>query len=187
MNNLMDKSLKSLGLIAVFGALALPAGAQTGPDATAELLDSEGNRVGTVEFTSGEDGVHIQTLVEGFDAAVTDDARGEHGLHIHETGACTAPDFTSAGGHFNPTDAGHGLLNPDGPHAGDLPNIWIEADGSADYTVTTDLISLEPGDRSVFDSDGSAVVIHSGPDDYLTDPSGDSGDRLACGVIVPNQ
>jgi Cu-Zn family superoxide dismutase len=143
-----------------------------------------------------EDGVQIQTLIEGFDTAVTDEARGEHGLHIHETGECTAPDFSSAGGHFNPTDAEHGLLQPDGPHAGDLPNIWIEADGSADYTVTTNLITLEPGDgqrpaqmgdRSLFDSDGSAVVLHAGPDDYITDPAGDSGDRLACGVIVPNQ
>lgn len=142
-----------------------------------------GNRVGTVEFTSVEDGVQIQTQIEGFDAAVAGDERGQHGFHIHETGQCTPPDFSAAGGHFNPTGVGHGLLDPDGPHAGDLPNLWIEADGSADYTVTSDLISLEPGERSLFDSDGSAVVIHSGPDDYLTDQAGDSSSRLACGVI----
>ncbi|PSN11564.1 superoxide dismutase [filamentous cyanobacterium CCT1] len=201
----MKKFIGYLGLTAVLAALSLPAAAQTEPDATAELLDAEGNRVGTVEFTSVEDGVQIRTLVEGFDAAVTGDQRGQHGLHIHETGECTAPDFSSAGGHFNPTDADHGLLDPDGPHAGDLPNIWIEADGSADYTVTTNLITLEEGDgqrpaqeddgqrpvqegdRSLFDSDGSAIIIHSGADDYITDPSGDSGDRLACGVIEPNQ
>ena len=183
----MNKLAGCLGLTAVLAALSLPAGAQTGPDATAELLDAEGNRVGTVEFTTVEDGVQIQTLIEGFDAAVTDEVRGEHGFHIHETGECTAPDFSSAGGHFNPTAAQHGLLQPDGPHAGDLPNIWIEADGSADHTVTTNLITLEEGDRSLFDSDGSAILIHSGPDDYLTDPAGDSGDRLACGVIRRNQ
>lgn len=180
----MNRILGCLGLSAVLGAISLPAAAEYVPGAMAELYDAQGNRVGTVEFTSVEDGVQIQTQIEGFDAAVTGDQRGQHGFHIHETGDCSAPDFSSAGGHFNPTDVGHGLLDPDGPHAGDLPNLWIEANGSADYMVTTDLISLEPGERTLFDRDGSAVVIHSGPDDYLTDPAGASGSRLACGVIT---
>lgn len=194
----MNKILGCLGLTLALGGSGLPALAQisipsaippaaTTPDAMAELYDAQGNRVGMVELTSVEDGVQIQAQIEGFDAAVSGEERGQHGFHIHETGDCTAPDFSSAGGHFNPTGVGHGLLDTDGAHAGDLPNLWIEADGSADYTVTTDLVSLTPGERSVFDSDGRAFVLHSGADDYLTDPAGDSGDRLACGVIRPTQ
>lgn len=176
-----------LSLLAT-GAIALPVMAQgMPPTATAELIDTEGNQVGIVTLTSVDDGVQLAVLIEGLDNAAMNDVRGQHGFHIHETGDCSAADFSSAGGHFNPTDTGHGLLDPDGPHAGDLPNLWIEADGSADYTVTTDLISLTPGDRSVFDSDGSAIIIHAGPDDYLTDPAGDSGGRIACGVIQPVQ
>lgn len=183
----MDKLIGCLTLILALGKFSLPAVAQSLPDAIAELYDAQGNQVGMVELTQVEDGVQIHTRIEGFEAAVTGGERGEHGFHIHETGECVAPDFTSAGGHFNPTGVGHGLLDPDGPHAGDLPNLWIEADGSADYTVTTDLISLEAGDRTIFDSDGSAFVLHADADDYLTDPAGDSGSRLACGVIQPLQ
>jgi superoxide dismutase, Cu-Zn family len=183
----MDKILVCLLLTSAMGVLSLPALAQDMPGAVAEMYDTEGNRVGIIELTTVEDGVQIQTQLEGFDAAVTGGERGEHGFHIHEKGDCSAPDFSSAGGHFNPTGVGHGLLDTDGPHAGDLPNLWIEADGSADYTLTTDLVSLTPGERSVFDEDGSSFVIHAGPDDYLTDPAGDSGGRIACGVIVQNE
>lgn len=182
----MNQVLVCLLLTSALGGLPLSAAAQNAPGATADLYDAQGNQVGTVELTPVADGVPIQTQVEGFDVAVSGDERGEHGFHIHETGDCTAPDFSSAGGHYNPTGVDHGLLDPDGPHAGDLPNLWIEADGSADYTVTTDRITLDSGERGVFDRDGSAFVIHSGPDDYLTDPAGDSGSRLACGVIRPN-
>jgi len=134
-----------------------------------------------------KDGVQIRVRLDGFKSAVMGGERGQHGFHIHEVGKCTPPAFLSAGGHFNPTGAKHGLLDPDGPHAGDLPNLWIEADGSADYTVTTNLITLGPGKRSVFDKNGSALLIHTGPDDYITDPAGDSGDRIACGVITRTQ
>ena len=105
-----------------------------------------------------------------------------HGLHIHTVGACT-PDFAAVGGHFNPTTAQHGLDNPNGPHAGDLPNLEIDADGNGTYEATTTLVTLDQGDNSLFDSDGSALVIHAAPDDLVTDPSGNSGDRIACGVI----
>ena len=172
-------------LVVALGAFCLPAWAQSMPEAIAELYDTDGTKVGMVELRSVEDGVQVLTRVKGFEAAVTGGQRGEHGFHIHEAGDCSASDFTSAEGHFNPTRMDHGLLDPDGAHAGDLPNLWIEADGSADYTLTTDLVSLKPGERYVFDSDGSSFIIHAGPDDYLTDPSGDSGSRLACGVIQP--
>jgi Cu-Zn family superoxide dismutase len=153
--------------------------------AIAILRDAQGNFVGTVLLTETEAGVRIQAMIQNFDAAVMGNQRGQHGFHIHEVGECEAPDFTSAGGHFNPTGEGHGFFDPDGTHAGDLINLWIEADGSGDYDVTTDLINLGEGDRNIFDEDGSSFILHQQPDDYQTDPAGNSGDRLACGVILP--
>ncbi|GAB4376213.1 MAG: superoxide dismutase family protein [Elainellaceae cyanobacterium] len=152
--------------------------------ATAILRDTEGNVVGNAIFTQTPEGVSIQAQFENLDAAVTGNERGQHGFHIHEVGECTAPMFESAGGHFNPTNVAHGLLDPDGPHAGDLINLWIEADGTADYDVVTDLITLGTGEHNILDADGSALIIHSEADDYHTDPSGASGDRIACGVIM---
>ena len=151
--------------------------------ATAELVDADGNVVGDANFTTGVEETGFVTIQVGL-SADSGLAPGEHGLHIHETGECSAPDFESAGGHFNPADAQHGLLNPEGPHAGDLPNLVVAEDGTADYLVTTALITLEEGDTSLFDGDGSALMIHEGADDYITDSSGDSGGRVACGVIA---
>jgi len=144
----------------------------------ASLQNGDGEYVGNAIFTQTSEGVIVQVTVEGFTAA----AAGPHGIHIHMVGACT-PDFAAAGSHFNPTAMQHGLDNPAGPHAGDLPNLEIDADGNGAFEATTDLITLEAGDHSVFDSDGSALVIHADPDDMMTDPSGNSGDRIACGVI----
>jgi Cu/Zn superoxide dismutase/glucose/arabinose dehydrogenase/mono/diheme cytochrome c family protein len=147
--------------------------------ATAELRDREGNTVGNATLTPADGGgVSIQVTLEGFNAASV----GEHGIHIHQAGACE-PDFQAAGSHFNPTDAQHGLLNRDGPHAGDLPNISVQQGGNAEYNVTTRLVTLGEGNNSLLDQDGSALVIHANPDDYATDPSGNSGDHIACGVI----
>lgn len=150
----------------------------TAPMAAAVLLDSEGNTVGDASFTETDEGVEIQVTLREFMAA----ADGEHGLHIHTTGACT-PDFSAAGGHFNPTGAEHGLENPNGPHAGDLPNLTVDADGNAMYQELNTIITLEEGETALMDADGSALVIHAGTDDMMTDPSGESGDRIACGVI----
>lgn len=111
-------------------------------------------------------------------------APGEHGFHIHETGSCEQPDFESAGGHYNPTDANHGMDDPEGPHAGDMKNIEVSEDGTVNTEVTADMVTLEEGqDNTLFTEDGTALVIHSGADDYETQPSGDAGDRIACGVI----
>jgi Cu-Zn family superoxide dismutase len=183
----MNTLLGFLLLAFTIGTFSLQALAQGTPSAIAELQDAQGNIVGNAYLTPTPEGVQIRMRIAGFDSAVTGGQRGEHGFHIHAVGDCTPPDFSSAGGHFNPTNVAHGFLDPAGPHAGDLPNLWIEADGSADYTVTTNLITLSPGERSIFDEDGSALIIHADPDDYLTDPSGASGDRLACGVINPVQ
>lgn len=180
--------LKALiGLISASLALSVvssPGQAQEAERAIAILRDSDGNVVGNAVLTETPDGVRVQAQITNLDAAVTGDERGQHGFHIHEVGQCTPPDFTSAGSHFNPTGADHGLLDPDGPHAGDLINLWIEANGQGDYDVVTDLITLGEGERSIFDEDGSALVIHATADDYHTDSSGESGDRLACGVIT---
>ncbi len=148
------------------------------PMAVATLLDADGNAVGDATFTETEEGVMIQVTLREFTAA----AEGEHGIHIHTTGACT-PDFQAAGGHFNPTDAQHGMENSAGPHSGDLPNLEVDADGNAVYEATDTMITLGDGEGSLFDEDGSALVLHADPDDMVTDPSGNSGDRIACGVI----
>jgi Cu-Zn family superoxide dismutase len=140
--------------------------------AMATLQDVDGNEVGQATFTESDDGVLIQVELQG----LTVESAGEHGIHIHTTGACT-PDSQAAGGHFNPMD------NPQGPHAGDLPNIEIDADGNATYEATAAMATLSEGENSLLDSDGSALVVHAGPDDMVTDPAGDSGDRVACGVI----
>ena len=150
--------------------------------ATAELMDAEGQSVGFANFiaTEGAEDVAIEVEVIGLDVQLA----GPHGIHIHTTGACT-PDFTAAGPHFNPTDMQHGLENPNGPHAGDIPNIEIDGDGNAFYYTTTNMISLGVGEDSLLDTDGSAIIIHANPDDLVTDPSGNSGDRIVCGVITP--
>ena len=152
---------------------------QQNQGARADIMDAQGNMVGTATFSMGENGVEVGVELSGF----SDASEGEHGIHIHQTGECQ-PDFEAAGSHFNPTDANHGFLSPDGPHAGDLPNIRVDAEGNASYQTTTNLVTLGDGERSLFDSDGSALIIHAQPDDYLTDPGGGSGDRIACGVIM---
>jgi Cu-Zn family superoxide dismutase len=108
---------------------------------------------------------------------------GTHGVHVHTVGKCEGPDFKSAGGHFNPTGKKHGKDNPDGPHAGDLLNFEVGADGRATTSVTDANVTLGPGANSLFQPGGTAVVIHQGPDDYKTDPAGNSGARIACGVV----
>ena len=145
----------------------------------AQLEDTEGNTVGSAEFVEGPNGVAITVNLQPGQQGVEP---GEHGIHIHETGDIT-PDFEAAGEHFNPTNAEHGFNNPQGPHAGDLENIIVNQDGSASYQTTNNLLTLSPGQNSLLDSDGSALVIHDQADDHQTDPSGESGDRLAAGVI----
>ncbi|CAN5862213.1 hypothetical protein BH24DEI2_BH24DEI2_04100 [soil metagenome] len=142
--------------------------------ASAQLKDAEGADVGVVNLVSSDAGISFEFgLVEGATLEV-----GEHGFHVHETGTCE-PDFEAAGAHLNPDGASHGLLSANGPHAGDLPNLVIPEDSAPTYVATT--MRLTPED--LFDADGSAVIIHAGPDDYVTDPGGNSGDRVACGVL----
>lgn len=159
-------------------SLAVPTIAQEPATAMATFMDAAGAEVGSVTITQGNGSVTITGELTGQTA-------GEHGFHFHENGNCDgASKFESAGKHFNPTDHKHGLENPDGPHAGDLPNVSAADDGTVAVDLTTDMISLTEGDPTyVFDADGTALVIHAAADDNVTDPSGNSGDRVACAVI----
>jgi Cu-Zn family superoxide dismutase len=147
------------------------------PVAAADLRDAAGRDVGMAQLSEEAEGVRILLEVHGLPP-------GAKGLHIHESGNCDAPDFKSAGGHFNPEGKQHGLENPRGPHAGDLPNLEVKQDGTGRLDATDDRITLGSGPGSLFDADGSALVIHADRDDQKTDPAGNSGDRLVCGVIV---
>lgn len=143
-------------------------------DAVAELIDDKANPVGTAQVNQLEQGVQIVLAISGLPA-------GKHALHIHETGLCEPP-FESAGGHFNPTGAAHGWDNADGPHAGDLPNIFV-GEEALQVEYITDRVTLEDGENALLDDDGAAILIHEGQDDYRTDPAGAAGNRIACGVI----
>ncbi len=161
-------------LVALAGFAAGAAAAQEGPAAQATLQDRDGNQIGTAEFHDTPSGfVRIVVQASGIPAGV-------HGVHVHETGDCSADDFTSAGGHLA-GDAQHGVGVEGGPHPGDLPNAHVGDDGELAFEAFNDRLTLD--DSMVFDDDGSAVIIHAGADDYESQPSGDAGDRIACGVI----
>ncbi len=146
--------------------------------AAALLRNAEGKMVGMAHFTQESKGVRIAVTVKNL-------SPGERGIHIHAVGRCEPPDFASAGPHFNPLGKQHGLKNPAGPHAGDLPNLVVKEDGSAIYEQVTESVTLVAGELSLFDADGSALIIHADADDQQTDPTGNSGGRVICGVITP--
>jgi Cu-Zn family superoxide dismutase len=174
--------MRSIYAIFVLVAVSLLMGSVTvwavGERAAAPLRDAEGKVLGVALFVQEPQGVRISVTVKGL-------SPGEHGIHIHSVGKCEPPDFLSAGPHFNPTNKKHGLNNPEGPHSGDLPNLVVGEDGSAVYEQVTDRVTLTAGELSLFDEDGSALIIHAGSDDQITDPAGNSGARLLCGVITP--
>ncbi|MEO6432533.1 MAG: superoxide dismutase family protein [Sphingomicrobium sp.] len=145
------------------------------------LLNSAGQQIGTVSAYQSAGGATLKIVASGL-------SHGIHGLHVHSVGRCDGPDFKSAGGHWNPANRKHGFNNSAGPHAGDMSNVSVAANGvleatlaipNADISVATSM----PG--ALIDMDGAALVIHAAADDYQTDPSGNSGDRVACAVLVP--
>lgn len=142
-----------------------------------DLIGNDGKSVGTVELLQNDNGVMVKLQAEGLPP-------GQHGIHFHEKGTCETPDFESAGGHFNPTDASHGLEHDEGPHAGDLPNIEVSEDGTIDTEFLAKNVTLTLGeDNSLLQEGGTALVIHAGEDDGKSQPSGDSGERIVCGEI----
>ncbi len=147
-----------------------------GPSAKAVLLAADGSQKGTAQVVETAEGLTVTVSVTGLPA-------GTHAAHVHTTGACTAPDFASAGGHWNPTKHQHGKDNPQGMHMGDMPNILLGADGSGTLEYTIPGGKLASGDAPLLDADGAAIVIHAAADDMKTDPTGNAGGRLACGVL----
>lgn len=163
--------------------LVVPAAAQQAVEeaahpARATLLDADGGEVGSVALVETPHGLLIQLDATGLPAGV-------HGFHLHETGACEAPDFKSAGGHYAPDGRSHGYLSAEGHHAGDLPNIYVEEGvrTRADVFAAGVTLGGEGESSGLLDDDGAAVVVHATADDYQTDPAGHAGERLACGVI----
>jgi superoxide dismutase, Cu-Zn family len=145
--------------------------------ASATLFDTAGRQVGVVALTDAGSGVVMTGTFQSLPA-------GQHGIHFHTVGRCDAVGaFASAGGHFNPTSRKHGLENSEGPHAGDLPNLVVGENGTGTFRETTSRVTLSQGAGSLLDADGSAIVVHATVDDQRTDPAGNSGARVACGVI----
>ena len=146
-------------------------------NATAGIKDGKGQNVGQAKFKAGKGGV-------GMSVAVMNLSPGVHAIHIHDAGKCDAPGFTTAGPHFNPASKKHGIENPEGHHAGDLPNLTVGANGKGTFKTTIPGVTLAgDGVTSLFHSGGTSVVIHEKADDMKTDPAGNAGPRLACGVI----
>ncbi|HEY1467540.1 MAG TPA: superoxide dismutase family protein [Candidatus Acidoferrum sp.] len=163
------------GLLCVL--IATFAFGQTAPkSAHADIVNAQGQKIGTATFSPADGGVKIEVDVAQLPP-------GTHGIHIHAVGKCEGPDFKTAGGHLNPTAKEHGKDNPKGPHAGDLLNIEVDRSGHAKASLSDSLVTLGSGPNSLFHEGGSSLVIHEKMDDYKTDPAGNSGARTACGVI----
>jgi Cu-Zn family superoxide dismutase len=161
-----------LSLASAVLATTLTAGQTPAPVQNIQMKAVDGKVLGTASVTPTPKGVLVRATFEGV-------AAGPHGFHIHETGTCDPPDFMSAGGHFNPTKAAHGFLDPNGPHAGDMPNVFVAQGQKLEVEVLAAGVTLD----ALRDADGSALVLHAAADDYKTAPAGAAGGRQACGVI----
>jgi superoxide dismutase, Cu-Zn family len=162
----------TLGLLVMLLALPSRSAAKT----NVELKDAQGKDVGNIVIWDQGPGV-------GLELHLHDLTPGEHAIHFHQAPKCESPDFKSAGGHFNPDGKKHGFDSPDGHHAGDMKNFTVGADGKASVRLEDNDVTLKDGPHSLL-SNGAAIVVHAKADDYKTDPSGNSGDRVACGVIT---
>ena len=147
---------------------------------TVTLSGADNSEVGTAKLLQAPNGVLVRLNL-------TKATPGTHAFHVHAVGKCEGPDFTSAGGHFNPTSKKHGLLSKEGSHSGDLPNVVVPDGGMLTVETVIPHVTLKEGDQTLADADGSALVLHAGADDYTTDPTGNAGGRMACGVIAPPQ
>jgi superoxide dismutase, Cu-Zn family len=147
-----------------------------GQSAHADIVNAQGQKIGSAQIHSSGSGIRI-------DVEASQLTPGMHGIHVHNVGKCEGPAFASAGPHFNPTSKHHGKDNPEGPHAGDLLMLKVGADGTGNASLLDQNATLGDGPNSIFHDGGTSLVIHADPDDYKTDPAGNSGARIACGVI----
>ena len=164
-------------LVCLIPALCITACATTpraGAGPSAPLINSAGRAIGTVVASQATEGVAFRIHATGLPPGV-------HGIHVHPIGRCDPPDFSTAGTHWNPTNKQHGLNNPNGPHAGDMPNVTVDANGAIDATVVLPHANM----AQLLDTDGSSVMIHANADDYVSQPAGNSGAKIACAVIGP--
>jgi Cu-Zn family superoxide dismutase len=173
---LVGAAILSAG-IAADGQSRGPAG-PAAPSAAVEIQDASGSLRATGTLKQNADGIAVHIEAHGMKP-------GSYGIHVHAVGQCAGPGFTTAGGHWNPTGKQHGRDNPMGMHEGDLPNLVIGSDGNGTLDAVIAGGMLNDGPAALLDADGAAVVIHAAADDYKTDPSGNSGARVACGVVQP--
>jgi Cu-Zn family superoxide dismutase len=171
----MRNSLLWTAVVAASFAVSAAAAAKS---VNVNLYDGKGASVGTAKITSTATGVSVKLDVHSLPP-------GEHALHFHQNPKCDGPDFTTAGGHFNPEHKHHGLQNPEGPHAGDMQNFTVNKKGKAKATIANERVTLGGGANSLLANGGTSLVVHAQPDDMKTDPAGNAGPRIACGVIVP--
>lgn len=172
--------LLALALVALLSLV--PVVGAEGERAGGTLVDGAGRAIGRVQLEQLASGVRLDVTFQGVDVVKP----GEHGIHLHAVGKCDGPDFTTAGGHFNPNQKQHGLENPAGPHAGDLPNLTVDANQQGFLSGTAAGAALSGRNAaSLRRPGGTALVIHATADDLRTDPSGNSGARIACGVVTP--
>lgn len=173
MKLLIAKTMGTAALLAI-GSAAFAQQPAVEP-ARAHVVDKDSNELGTVEFTQMPHGVLVRAVLKGL-------PQGTHGFHVHEVGKCEPP-FESAGGHYNPTNAEHGFQSEGGPHAGDMVNLNVPESGEVTFETINTMITISGGENELLDDDGSALVIHEGADDYASQPAGEAGARIACGVI----
>ena len=169
------RTILILGSALLASACAMNENMSQPPSARATLISAQGEARGEVLLTETASGIDVRVNARGL-------AAGARAVHVHAVGRCDAPDFTTAGPHWNPTGRQHGTENPQGPHRGDMPNLDVRGDGTAELRFQIVGARLD----GMLDDDGASVVIHAGPDDYRSDPAGNSGARIACGVVMRN-